>query len=169
MATLIELTDTFARLDSILELHGGDTTHPEVESALTEWEKTTTDLTTKAENYAGLIDFYDRRSKTRSDAAADIKAAASVDKNKSQGLKDRLKLALESLGKKKLEGPRYSITLAKNGGRAPLDIDESRVPQKFYRVELVLDKQAIHDAIAAGEDVPGVTVSERDTHIRIKG
>ena len=169
MATLIELTDTFAHLDSILELHGGDVSHPEVQDALTKWEQATTDLTTKTENYAGLIDFYARRAKTRADAAADIRAAANVDTNKAQGLKDRLKYAMEQLGKKKFEGPRYSITLAKNGGRAPLDIDESQVPQKFYRVELVLDKQAIHDAIAAGESVPGVTEAERGTHIKIKG
>jgi len=53
---------------------------------------------------------------------------------------DRLKWFFETHGLKTIETPRYKLQLAKNGGKAPLILDESvpvaKLPERFQKVSI---------------------------------
>jgi len=62
---------------------------------------------------------------------------ASSNENRARLLKDRLKWFFETHGLKTIETPAYKLQLAKNGGKAPLILDESvpvaKLPERFRK------------------------------------
>ena len=55
---------------------------------------------------------------------------------------------------KTVETPRYKLSVAKNGGKAPLILDESvpvtNLPEQFQKVSIDANTAAIREALAAG-------------------
>lgn len=75
--------------------------------------------------------------------------------------------ALVILERNKLERPCATISLA---ARAPQLVitDESALPSKFFKSEPKLDKKALKEALDAGEDVPGATLSNGSQSLTIR-
>ena len=73
---------------------------------------------------------------------------------------------------KTVETARYKLSLAKNGGKQPLILDESipvsQLPEQFQKVSIDPDTTAIREALERGEKLEFAQLGERGTSIRIK-
>jgi|694.fasta_scaffold85434_3 hypothetical protein len=127
-------------------------------------------LDQKAEGYASVIRSLELRARARKDEASRIRDLAEADEAVADRLKKRLKEAMEATGKTKIDTPRFKLSVAGNGGKAPLVIDGSAddLPPQFRVVRHEPNKDAIRSALEAGQAVPGCTLLPRGTSLRIK-
>ncbi len=97
---------------------------------------------------------------------------AATDDNRARLLKDRLKSFFQVHNLKTVETARYKLSIAKNGGRAPLILDESipvtELPEQFQRVSVDPNTTAIREALERGEKLDFAQLGERGTSLRIK-
>jgi hypothetical protein len=164
--TLFDISEDFRALEDLLD---GDT--PDLE-AITAWlDELGAERDQKLDGYARLIGEIEARAKFRKDEARRIAELARLDETKAQQLKDRLKLFFESHGLSSIHTARYRLTLAKNGGKAPLILDTpdaEALPPRFQRVSIDLDREAIREALDAGEALDFARLGERGYSLRIK-
>jgi hypothetical protein len=127
-------------------------------------------LDEKAEAYASVIRSLELRARARKDEASRIRDLAEADEAVADRLKKRLKEAMEATGKTKIDTPRFKLSVAGNGGKAPLVIDGSAddLPPQFRVVRHEPNKDAIRAALEAGQAVPGCALLPRGTSLRIK-
>jgi hypothetical protein len=127
-------------------------------------------LDEKAEAYASVIRSLELRARARKDEASRIRDLAEADEAVADRLKKRLKEAMEATGKTKIDTPRFKLSVAGNGGKAPLVIDGSAddLPPQFRVVRHEPNKDAIRAALEAGTAVPGCALLPRGTSLRIK-
>jgi hypothetical protein len=127
-------------------------------------------LEDKAEGYASVIQELALRAKARKDEAARIRALAEADEAVADRLKKRLKEAMEATGKTKIDGLKFKLSVAANGGAQPLEVTvpPEQLPQKYQAVRVEADKAALREALAAGATIPGVTLMPRGTSLRIR-
>ncbi|NJL98656.1 MAG: siphovirus Gp157 family protein [Synechococcaceae cyanobacterium SM2_3_2] len=127
---------------------------------------------TKIEAYCHIINKLNARAQWRRDEAQRLRSRADIDQDQSDWLKGKLHTYFESHGIKTLETDRYKVTLAKNGGKAPLVItaDTSDLPDDYTQTELLVkpDKEAIREALEQGQELPFAHLGERGSSIRIK-
>jgi len=175
MRSLFEISDDLLALEEMLALAGGEITEDEAGAALQDWFDTLgAERDTKIDNYAALIRELDARADAREVEAKRLMALAGSDANNVKRLKERLKLFFELHEIKKLDTPRFRISVQANGGKSPLVVPEmwealpSTAPEAFHRRVIELDKQAIREALEAGEEINGCAISERGNHLRIK-
>lgn len=86
--------------------------------------------------------------------------------------RDRLKWFFETHNLRTVETSRYKLQLQRNGGKAPLVLDESvlviQLPERFQKVSIDIDTAAIREVLEAGESLPFAHLAERGTTMRIK-
>jgi len=103
-------------------------------------------------------------------AADSMQAKANKFKADAEWMKAQCKLALETLGLKKLKSPLAHMWIQANGGKPGIDIDEAQVPEEFkyeYK-EVRIDKDKIKATIEAGGALPFARAKPVGDHIRIK-
>lgn len=83
-----------------------------------------------------------------------------------QRLKDRLQEAMEATGRAKITTPLFTLTVAKNGGRAPV-VWTDDVPER-WRKPGEPDTGRIREALENGEKLPFAALGERGKHLIIK-
>ena len=97
---------------------------------------------------------------------------ARVDSNRAASLKQMLQEFFACHDLKTVETARYKLTLASNGGKAPLIVDEdygtTAIPDELCKVTREPDTAAIRAALEAGEELPFARVGERGQSMRIK-
>jgi len=156
-------------LDAMLE---GGADSPEAMEALNlHLAGLDTALESKAEDYAGLIRELELRAEVRKAEAIRIRLLSTVDATLAERLKERLKAAMESSGKMKIETARFRLTVANNGGKQPLEVDEAQMAAwepPFRRVITEPNREAIRIALENGATIPGCTLMPRGTSLRIK-
>jgi hypothetical protein len=170
--SLLEISDDMKALDDLLSEVGGDVSDPRVEQVITAWaNELQSSLHHKVDNYAALISTLEHRAESRAAESARLSKRAKIDAATAEQLRLRLMLHLQNLGIKRLETPRYKITVANNGGALPLVIaDAGTVPPQFWKeipASKELDKDAIRRAIEAGQAVPGACLGSRGTNLKI--
>ena len=172
MATLLEITDDMLALDALLAECGGDVTDPRAEEAVNEWMNgLSQDFEFKVDNYAALISEMRARAQVRREEAERIAAKVKRDEDAARWLCDRMRDALTLLGRKKVETSRYTLTVAGNGGKLPLFIeDETKVGEDYTEIVEVrkIDKDKLREDLESGKEVPGCYLMPRGTHLRIK-
>lgn len=170
MRTLLDISDDMLALADMLEEVGGDLGAGD--GALDEWFNQLGDeRDTKLDNYAALIRDIELRAAARREESERLRLRVAADDGTVKRLKDRLKLFFEIQGIKKVETRRYAIGVQKNGGLAPLlvdDIDPADLPQWAQRVRIEVDTIAVRNSIEAGETVPFARFGERGTQLRIR-
>ena len=169
MPTLLNITDDLRALDDLLDEVGGDVSDPQVAEAVDAWfAELDAAMETKVDNYAALITEMMNRAELRAAEAQRLYHRSKIDQQSAGWLKDQLKTVLEQRGIKKVETPRYRVSVAGNGGKAPLDIHEpGAVPRELCKhipERWEPDGDAIRDALGRGEEVPGATQMEPGTH-----
>lgn len=126
----------------------------------------------KLDRYAALIQF----NQTLADAAkAEAKRCADlarIRENRVAAMKARLKVYFEANGIAKVETAKHAFTIAGNGGKLPLVIDENTkpeaAPERFQKVTVDFDQDAIRAALESGEELDFARLGERGTHLRVK-
>ena len=87
-------------------------------------------------------------------------------------LRERLRFVWETRKLGKVETDRFTVSLAKNGGKAPLDIrcGVEDLPSWAVKTETIAsaDKDAIRARLEAGEALPFASLMERGTRISIR-
>lgn len=80
---------------------------------------------------------------------------------------------MELTGKTKFKTDLFSFNIAKNGGKAPLVINEEykdagKLPERFQKMEIKADTDAIREALDAGEQLEFAAYGERGKSLRIR-
>lgn len=172
MPTLFDLTTDVLQLEELLDSIGGDITDAEVEAQIDQWlAEVSENLNDKLDGYVMLVAEYDARSEARKKEAERLLHRSKVDANNRDRLKDRLKYFFERTGKRKVETPRFRISLANNGGKIPLivipDLDPTEAPKEFQKIVTTLDNDAVRAALEGGQQLEFASLGERGRHIRI--
>lgn len=173
MATLFEIGSDVIALEELLSDIGGDVTDEQVERAFDEWfAEIGDDVKTKLDSYVTLIAEFEARAEARKAEAQRLGKRAITDSNKAEQLRARLKIFFERTGKTKIETARYTIAIAKNGGKIPVEIGVSPdlLPIRFQRIvtNISADTDALRAMLEAGEELSFARLGERGTHLRIK-
>jgi hypothetical protein len=169
--SLFDISEDMIALDDLLVESGGDISDPKTAEAVEVWMKElASKFKEKADGYAALISMMFARAAMRKEEADRLARRAKVDTSAAKFLSDRLKKVMESQGIKKLETTRFRISVAGNGGLQPMNIyDDSLIPRTFFVPQPdALDAEKLRAALKAGEQVPGVAMLERGTHLSIR-
>lgn len=103
-------------------------------------------------------------------AADSMQAKANKFKADAEWMKAQCKMALETLGLKKLKSPLAHMWIQSNGGNPGIEIDEAQVTDdfKYEYKEVRIDKDKIKATIEAGGSLPFARAKPVGDHIRIK-
>jgi Siphovirus Gp157 len=175
MPTLFQIGAEISALHDLLTECGGELTDEQSETAIDQWLAETNEaLEKKVNSYVWLIKEFEGRSEARELAAKHLMASAGADLNQAKRLKDRLKTFLELCGLSKLQTEHFKLSIQANGGVLPLripsdwDDDPANAPEAFQRRTIVLDRDAIREAIRNDEETYGAELGPRGNHLRIR-
>jgi hypothetical protein len=170
MKSLFDLSEELRLLGESLQENDGELS-PELEA----WfDNLQGDIADKLDNYCALITRLEAYATARRYEATRLAALASTDSNLAKRLHARLFQFLQAQKLNRLDTTRYRLTIAKNGGAAPLLIPgeweeyPENAPERYHRHVIQLDKKAIRADIEAGEGHPECALGERGQHLRIK-
>lgn len=173
--SLWEISADMQALDELLFEADGEISDEEMEAAIDAWLQENADnLTQKLDGYCAVIAEREALAELRVREGRRLIALANSDLHKTTALRLRLKSFFEAHGMTKYETGRHKFTVAKNGGQQPIIIqpdwlvEPARAPERFHKVTIELDKDAIRSALLAGEEVEACVLDERGTHLRIK-
>lgn len=114
----------------------------------------------KADNYAVFIDQLKAEIEFFKDKAKEFRAVAKSLENLDANIKERMKYAMEELGKDEIIGDVYRFKLSSAQPR--LELDESKIPADFKKTTVTIeaDKDSIKQALKSGHNVEGACLVE---------
>lgn len=168
--SLFNISEDLEKLNELLDEVSDDTQQQEL---LSHWfTQLGTERDRKLDAYAALIAEMLARAEVRKTEAKRMMELATSDEQRARLLKERLKWFFETHQLKTVETPRYRLSLAKNGGKAPLilkaGLAPQQLPKRFQTVSIEPNTNAIRAALEAGEDLDFATLGDRGTSLRIK-
>lgn len=168
--TLFSISDDLQHLNDLLDEVGDDSQQQEL---IAQWFETLgEERDRKLDGYAALISEMTARAEVRKAEGRRLMELAATDENRAKLLKERLKSFFQLHDLKTINTDRYRLSLAKNGGKAPLILDDSipvtQLPERFQKVSIDADTTAIREALDAGESLEWARLGERGTSLRIK-
>lgn len=172
--TLFEISDELAAIEELLTENDGDISDAAGETLEAWFDQLTDARDAKIDDYCRLIATVTARANARTEELARLGALVDTDENTIKRLKTALHNFMLEQGITKLETPLHKLTIAKNGGKAPLVIpeawrdDPASAPEQYHRPVIHLDTELIRADLAGGEEIPGCAIGERGTHLRIK-
>lgn len=125
------------------------------------------DLALKGQSYIHVMKQLEMEKEEALRVADAFKKKAEVRDHNIKAMKDRLKVAMEMLDKKKIEAGGYTIYLKGNGGQQAIVYD-GKVPDNMKRVELVEDPEKIRAYLKEHPDCEWAHFKERGKHIEVK-
>ncbi len=168
--SLFNISDDLEKLNELLDEASDDAEQQEL---INQWfAQLETERDSKLDSYAALIAEMLARAEVRKAEAKRMMDLVAVDERRAQLLKERLKWFFETHQLKTVETSRYRISISKNGGKAPLILKPgvlpNQLPERFQKVSVEPNTNAIRTALEAGEDLSFATLGERGTSLRIK-
>ena len=168
--TLFAISDDLEKLSDLLDECGDDAQQKEL---INNWfEQLGSERDLKLDSYCALVAEMLARAEVRKVEAKRLMELASTEENRAKLLKDRLKWFFETHNIKTVETVRYRLSLAKNGGKAPLILKDgvlpTELPEHFQKVSIDPDTTAIREALERGEQLDFAVLGDRGTSIRIK-
>lgn len=165
MNTLYELTNDYK---SLLDL-AGSMDADEIETFNNTLEGILGEIEVKADGYAVVLSEIEGRINIINKEIGRLEAIESALSNTRRRMIDRLKTAMEDIGKKEIKTDLHRFKIVGNGGKQPLDINESCVPEEYIKKVVVEspDKDKIRTALESGEVLPFASLGERGTHLKI--
>lgn len=159
--TLYEITSDIQQL---LEMAQDPEVDPQIISDTMEGLEA--ELEAKAEGYIVVIkELEAQKEKYTTEISRLEKQKDTICKNIDR-MKDRLLQAMQATGKEKLPTEHFKLSVAKNGGLAPLVYDRD-VPSDYRKIVYQIDTQKIRDALKEGK-LDFVHLGERGVHLGIK-
>ena len=165
MNTLYELTNDYK---SLLDLAGSMDTD-EIETFNDTLEAVLGEIEVKADGYAVVLSEIEGRINIVNKEIGRLEAIESALSNTRRRMIERLKTAMEDIGKKEIKTDLHRFKIVGNGGKQPLDINESCVPEEYLKTEVkqVPDKDKIRKALESGECLTFAHLEDRGTHLKI--
>ena len=132
-------------------------------------ESLNADLAEKSAGYVSVIKQLDMESDECDRVIEAFNRKKEVRQNNIKRMKEALLGAMDTAGLTEIQAGNYTLKIAKNGGKAPLEIpDESLVPERFMKINYEPDKELIRKTIEDGTDLPFAEIKERGRHLTIK-
>lgn len=160
---LYEIPGAFRAIDALLDESGGELT-VEVENALAAVEASLKD---RVDAVCALI----RESLLDADVVSveveRLQARVRSSRRKAERLKDYLARVLAELGKDKVKGDRFSVSVCKNGAPSVRWDSGDPIPTVFRKVEVSLDSAKAHAVLKAGGTLPEGFRVDYGKHVRI--
>ena len=176
--TLFEITKELEVLNEIIESiddldeETKQQLSTEIDNLFQDKEISESDFNNKIDSYLALLQSCKYWSQIRKQELDRIKKLVDTDEKTVEFLTQRLKDVFESRNIKKVKTTKFNLTIAKNGGKPPIEIDEdidlNTLPDAFKSITIEIDKKAIRQALECGEVLDFANFSERGTHLRIK-
>lgn len=169
MTTLYSISEDLFTLDAILDASDGEISD-EAASALDAWfAELGAARDTKIDGYCALIRELETRADGRDMEAHRLAARAATDRAKAMHLQGRLREFFTLHDLRKVETPRFSLSLVANGGKQALEVF-GEVPPAFMRSRTVesIDNDKVRAAIESGASLPFATLKPRGFSLRIK-
>jgi hypothetical protein len=118
-------------------------------------------LQDKAINVAKFMQNMDATASAIKQAEQKMARRRKAIESRAEWLKDYLKRNMEAAGVTKIESPWFVLSVQKNPAAVQVT-DETQLPESFKQevVSVKIDKGAIKDALKAGEQVPGATLTQ---------
>jgi len=122
----------------------------------------------KVDRCAGVIKMLRDKATTAKDEAKRIRARAEMWTGQADRLRDRLGDLLDTLGERKIQGERHTVSRTKP--RERLEIESAEAVPSVYHVPQPpkLDKTSIKRAIKGGADVPGAAIVLGEAGVMIR-
>jgi predicted nuclease with TOPRIM domain len=122
----------------------------------------------KAENYAKIIRELEGDMSVIKNEIDRLKSKKERIEKNIEKLKENLKEAMLETGKTKIKTDLFSIGIQKNGGKAPMIIDEDMVPNDYLLYTPSINKDLIRQQLEKGEKLDFAHLEERGESLRIK-
>ena len=167
--TIFEISEELLQLNTQLDsLESDDDQREAIDNYLKGIED---ELAEKLDHYVSFIAELEARSQVRKTEAERLMHRAKVDANRALRLRECLRWFFFTHRMKTYETARYRITLATNGGKAPviLSVREDQLPSEYVRevITYKADLDAIREKLEQGIPVEGASLGERGASIRI--
>lgn len=124
----------------------------------------------KVEAYCRIIRELELTQAARKEESDRIRKLADQDGNTVKAMKSRLQYFFGLQNIDKLKTKNFNLSICQNGGHAPVEISipPEQLPEKFQKVEVKANMEAIREALKMGTSLDGVTELPRGNHLRIK-
>ena len=122
----------------------------------------------KAENYAKIIRELEGDMSVIKNEIDRLKSKKERIEKNIEKIKENLKEAMLETGKTKIKTDLFSIGIQKNGGKAPMIIDEDMVPNDYLLYTPSINKDLIRQQLEKGEELDFAHLEERGESLRIK-
>ena len=166
MATLYELKGEYLALLEMAEDPDTD-----AEALADTLESLNYDIEEKADAYAAVIEELNA-DVTKIDAEIKrLTARKKVISGNADRIKQNLQDTMTAIGKKKIKTALHTISVAKNGGKIPLvidDIDIDDLPDIFVKVEKSINKNIIREYLEKGGELGYARFGEPGYHLTIR-
>jgi hypothetical protein len=176
--TLYAITAEYRALDQLLaeaEEAGVDLSSLEVAAIVTRWWVALDgDLQAKAARCIAVIREQEALSDAAKAEAARLAAYAASKAARAAKVREMVMTAMQAAQVKRLDTPLGAVTVAANGGKAPLVVDDvdplmvQAVYPHLVEVKTTINKEAVREVLASGQPLPFAAIGERGTHLRIR-
>jgi hypothetical protein len=172
--TLFDIGADLVAWNDLVEEVGGEVTDPTVDAALTAWfESIHGEESSKLDGYVNLIRELDAQANAADIEAAYYRKIAQYRSNRVLYLKRRLREYLEATGQKKVvTDTGRTVAVQANGGTLPIrwadGIVPSELPERFRRIRVETDAEAVRSALDSGEELPFAAFGDRGSQLRIR-
>ena len=170
---LYDIAADFRRLSDMLE----DESTPEEmrQTIIDTLESLDGDFEDKAEGIAALIAEYTATVEGCRAEIARLTGKAARAENAINSLKRYLKMEMDFTGKRKINAGTWTISIAKNGGKAPIvwktepdELDLGSLPEKYVKRTESINTAAVRETLEAGGFLSFAELGERGESVRIK-
>ena len=164
MNSLYELSNDYALLLSLL--YDEDA---EEQTLIDTLDSIEGEIDDKAESYAKIIKDLEVSCDNMTAEINRLKEHQTAVKKRMEWLKGNLFTAMKEVGKTKIKGDIFTVSIQKNGGAAPLKVlvEPSELPEDLRKVKYEADKEALRKLAEQG-DTRYAVIEERGESLRIK-
>ena len=121
----------------------------------------------KADGYCAVISRFNGQAEMIKAEMDRLSARKTAIDNAVKRMKEALLTSMQITGRSEIKTDLHTIKIAKNGGKAPLEITGD-VPDSFTKITIEPDKDKIRDALEKGEKLDFAELKERGVHLNIR-
>lgn len=167
---LYDIAADYRRLQDMLD--AADTPEEMRQTLIDTLESLSGDFEDKVENMAALIAEYKATIEGCKAEIVRLSGKAGRAENAIDSIKKYIMAEMQFAGIQKVKAGTWQISIAKNGGKAPIvwddDIEPEDLPEKYRSISYKIDTAAVRDALEAGEALDFAKLGERGESLRIK-
>ena len=169
MSTLYELTGEMLELFNMAEEESDEEIQRVISDTL---EGVEGELDIKMESYAKVIKNLEVQAVAIKEEEKRLAGRRKTLEKNMDRMKAAMMSCMKTLGKTRAGGELFTVSIAKNGGKAPLIFQEGLtaydIPEEYRDWTPEFNKESIRAAIEAGEDLGFARLGDRGESLRIK-